>query len=620
MQKCPYCGSEDLITDPVRGSLVCGNPACGELLEESAMVTETTFLQSSNGAAAASGHRVMWGGVNFGAGVQTSSHELAVARGITKIGWIADRLQLSAPIQEAGRRMFQLAVQMNFNSGHPTRLVACACLYIVCRRNKSPHLLIDFADVLKEPVRKLGKIYTGLLKRLVGGDPQHQAALCDMVKVPMIDPSIYIERYARKLELHGMQSKVQNTAMRFIQLMNRDWISVGRRPNSICGAALYLASFHHGFRVPAKDIADMVRLHEQTLKNRLIELRETPLAIMSKEQFDKADFTVEASLEDERRALPPCMLRRRRMEARAALLDKEREEEEGSALAVADGSASPALKDAAASGEQRGQAKKLPPVPQMLPLPPIPEGTARSSGSASSDSHPGTASVTKDAASEQDPFLTPIKGKPSQDDAAVKAARYTKVDPSEENIEDIAGDILHALVPSQTSSGPLDSAMSEASGSIDALLSGKPSFNAAEDTGAAGSSEPASPKSLAATPSNAEGETLSDVDDDDLEAYLLDVDEQEHKSDIWHEVNKDYLEEWDIIEREKKRKRRQGQEDATSETGSRATSNSGTSSKRSRRMYPPASSCTQSAMMALSRKSKSSANRINLEALESLFS
>ena len=30
--------------------------------------------------------------------------------------------------------------------------------------------------------RTLGKIYTSLLKRLVGGDPSHQAAICDMVE------------------------------------------------------------------------------------------------------------------------------------------------------------------------------------------------------------------------------------------------------------------------------------------------------------------------------------------------------------------------------------------------------------------------------------------------------
>merc|ERR1740130_1222339 len=179
--------------------------------------------------------------------------------------------------------MFQLAVQMNFNHGRTTRYVACACLYIVCRRHKSPHLLIDFADVLQTPVKTLGKIYTGLLKRLVGGDPSHQAAICDMVEVPMIDPSVFIERFARRLDLGGMQGKVQNTAMRIIQFMHRDWICVGRRPNGLCGAALLIATFYHGLKHSAKDIADIVRMSEGTLRLRLWELQQTPLALLDRD-------------------------------------------------------------------------------------------------------------------------------------------------------------------------------------------------------------------------------------------------------------------------------------------------------------------------------------------------
>merc|ERR1719199_2112457 len=128
----------------------------------------------------------------------------------------------------------------------------------------------------------------------------------------MIDPSIFIERFARRLDLHGMQSKVQNTAMRIIQFMHRDWICVGRRPNGLCGAALLIASFYHGFQVPAKTIADVVRMQEGTLKIRLMEMRQTPLALMSREQFEQANPEKEALEDDEqRRTLPPCMLRNR---------------------------------------------------------------------------------------------------------------------------------------------------------------------------------------------------------------------------------------------------------------------------------------------------------------------
>lgn len=194
------------------------------------------------------------------------------------------------------------------------------------------------------------------------------------------------------------------------------------------------------------------------------------------------------------------------------------------------------------------------------------------------------------------------------------------MEPSQEGIEDIAKDIMHALLPTDKA-GPIDrmdlAALGETAGPIEALIKGKPGFSPEGEAASPGTPESAKASSSAAA--GRKEESLSDVDDEELELYLLDVEEQQHKSDIWHEVNKDYLEEWHVRGQEARRKKRQAQEDSTSETGSRATSGSG--SRRSRRhMYPPASSCTQSAMMALSRKGKVGPNRINIEALESLFS
>eukprot|EP00971_Amphidinium_carterae_P014870 293594-Amphidinium_carterae.1 len=51
----------------------------------------------------------------------------------------------------------------------------------------------------------------------------------------------------------GFLKKVQQTALRLIQFMHREWICVGRRPNGLCGAALLIATYYHGLRVSAKD-------------------------------------------------------------------------------------------------------------------------------------------------------------------------------------------------------------------------------------------------------------------------------------------------------------------------------------------------------------------------------
>ncbi|CAE8672380.1 unnamed protein product [Polarella glacialis] len=585
--KCPYCGCTDLINSAARGDTVCGNPACGELLAEQTMVTETSFVTTSSGGVAASGGRVVFhAGMSF-AGGAPSSQELAINRGITKIGFIADRLQLSAQIQEAGRRMYQLAVQMNFNAGRPTRYVASACLYVVCRRNRSPHMLIDFSDVLQTPVKTIGACYMRLMRRLVGGDPAYPPAMgTGAIEVPMVDPSIFIERFARKLSLGGMQRKVQNTAMRLIQYMHRDWICIGRRPNGLCGAALLIASYYHGLRCSAKDIADTVRISEGTLRNRLTEMKDTPLALMSREQFEKANpDAVPSALEDQGQlALPPCMIKRNRREIReqqaaehAALVDAEQTAALGDAPSTSF-SSSPgkraagdlALQDAspAASKRRAGRGKRT-------LLPEVEESSQQSATQAEESSQQSS------------------------------DARYTAREPSADDIEHIAKDIASYHGIEAVLEGRVDPVAEQR---VDKLVAGKPDFGEA--------------KEQAPKPEVADGpggvESLSDVEDEELEMYLLDSEETQHKSDIWHEVNKDYLEEWHIRGLESKR-RKQGQQEQADFEASCGQSDAG--SERSHRgKLPPASSCTASAMMALAKKGKMGRNRINLEALDSLFS
>jgi transcription factor IIIB subunit 2 len=65
-----------------------------------------------------------------------------------RVEWIGQRLGLRNHVIDEGKRMFQLAAQRNFTTGRKTSHVAAACMYIVCRRDKEPYLLLDFADAL----------------------------------------------------------------------------------------------------------------------------------------------------------------------------------------------------------------------------------------------------------------------------------------------------------------------------------------------------------------------------------------------------------------------------------------------------------------------------------------
>lgn len=558
MLQCPACGSYDAVVDESRGATVCGN--CGEILEQQRMIDDDIFQGQvkSAGPSLFSGRQVKWpiegAGNSSGFG---NSHEISISKGIQKITMIADRLQLNSRIQMAGTRMFRLAQQMGFNHGRPTKHIACACLYVSCRQNRSPHLLLDFSDVMQIPVKDICMVYVKLMRRLVGGCSQE-----GFIDVPMIDPSLFLERFARKLELGTSQHQVQTTANRLIQFMSRDWLCIGRRPYSLCGAALAVSAFYHGFRIPAQHISEVVRIGEGTIKTRLLEMRHTPLALMNREEFEQED--VKKITDGDQKALPPCMKRAGIFGRRAAALtDAEKE-------ALKDKARDPAIMDGQVSDEpSRGVA----------------------------NTH----------------AIVPIVGS--------REEKYTTKDPSPEVIEDIVQDIQSQLISDGVlAKTPQESAASQSSGlcpaaiaRIDQLMDKKPIF---ADCSA---SEPGDGQGTSIADVSASSvcgggdDTLSDVDDDDLDMYLLDEEERQSKSDIWHEVNKDYLEEWYIRGQEAKRKKERQESSQCGDTAS-------VSSKRSKRSSQSAGSCKESIMMALVKKGKVGQNRINMDALDALLS
>jgi transcription factor IIIB subunit 2 len=69
-----------------------------------------------------------------------------------------------------------------------------------------------------------------------------------------VDPSLFIHRFADRLDFKKRMHAVSNTALRLVASMKRDWMQTGRRPSGICGAALYIAAHIHGFRRKKIDV------------------------------------------------------------------------------------------------------------------------------------------------------------------------------------------------------------------------------------------------------------------------------------------------------------------------------------------------------------------------------
>ena len=92
-------------------------------------------------------------------------------------------------------------------------------------------------------------------------------------------------------------------AVRIVQRMNRDWMTPGRRPAGICGAALILAARMNNFRRTVREVVYVVKVQEQTIFHRLEEFKNTESSGLTVDEFRTIDL--------ERFADPPAYARQK---------------------------------------------------------------------------------------------------------------------------------------------------------------------------------------------------------------------------------------------------------------------------------------------------------------------
>ncbi|KAJ3085738.1 transcription factor TFIIIB subunit brf1 [Quaeritorhiza haematococci] len=264
--------------DEARGHTVC--MGCGQVLEENAIVSEVTFGEKSNGAAVADGFNIASDQARasnrsrFGTVRQSSleSRQQTLQNGYRRIQNLASSLRINQRHIDAAQRYFNLAVSNNFTKGRRSMHVVAACLYAVCRLEKTSHMLIDFSDVLQVNVYVLGATFLKLVQLL-------------HLNLPLVDPALYIARFAARLEFEHKTQTVISDALRLVQRMSRDWMHVGRRPAGICAAALFIAARMNGFRRTSQEIIHTVKICESTLRKRLQEFKETPSSELTVSDF-----------------------------------------------------------------------------------------------------------------------------------------------------------------------------------------------------------------------------------------------------------------------------------------------------------------------------------------------
>ncbi|KAM6954022.1 transcription factor IIIB 90 kDa subunit [Aplochiton taeniatus] len=283
---CKNCGCSDIDLDQARGNAVC--TSCGSVLEDNIIVSEVQFVEGSGGISSAVGQFVSADGPVkapvLGTGFHTSigkeSRAQTLQNGKRQIHHLGSQLQLNQHCLATAFNFFKMVVSKHLTRGRKMAHVIAACLYLVCRTEGTPHMLLDLSDLLQVNVYILGKTFLLLARELC-------------INAPAIDPCLYIPRFAHMLEFGEKTHEVSMTALRLLQRMKRDWMHTGRRPSGLCGAALLVAARMHEFRRTVKDVIGVVKVCQATLRKRLTEFEDTPTSQLTIDEFMRVDLEQE---------------------------------------------------------------------------------------------------------------------------------------------------------------------------------------------------------------------------------------------------------------------------------------------------------------------------------------
>ncbi|KAI5192678.1 transcription factor IIIB 90 kDa subunit [Nematocida minor] len=266
--KCGICKSSKIETDAARDISYC--TSCGLVIEESTIVSDVQFAQDTKGTSVLQGQYVSTGdSKKLVAGKFITTNHISTIKGIAKS--IGEALGIGDTQINSAMRWYNLSLQFNFTRGRKTQVLLAACLYITCREEETPHMLVDFAYILRVNVFKIGSVFLKLTRLL-------------NISVPLVDPSLFVPRFCSKLQLPGQV--IAKTSLRLIARMDRDWIVIGRKPAGICGAAILIASRIHGNERSVEEVAAAVKVCESTINKRLAEIKETATAALSISEFN----------------------------------------------------------------------------------------------------------------------------------------------------------------------------------------------------------------------------------------------------------------------------------------------------------------------------------------------
>ena len=286
MDKCPECGSSNLIHDYDTGETVCGD--CGLVLYEQMMDkgpewraftqeekasrsrvgVPTSYSVHDKGLSTAisqvdrdafgrklplSTRLQMWRLRKWQIRSRVhSSIDRNLAQAMAELDRLSDKVYIPPPIKEKAAVTYRKALDKGLVRGRSIAAIAAAALYAACRGSGTPRTLREIAEASLVDKKDVARCYRLLLRELE-------------VHMPIADPLTYVSKIAERT---GISGKTQGIAIQILREARKKRAAAGKDPMGLAAAALYIACLQNNEKKTQKDIAEAAGVTEVTVRNR----------------------------------------------------------------------------------------------------------------------------------------------------------------------------------------------------------------------------------------------------------------------------------------------------------------------------------------------------------------
>ncbi|MEM3697090.1 MAG: hypothetical protein QXQ94_06275 [Candidatus Bathyarchaeia archaeon] len=172
---------------------------------------------------------------------------------ITKIG---NKIDISNEILMAAASIYKKAVEKRLTKRRSIRALSAAIVYMACRQCGIPRTLKEVAYAAGLHSMEIMRSYRVLLRRLKF--PTHS-----------FDVSQFVHRLADQLSMHETTKEIVD---KIVESAESSRFSQGKNPIGLVAAACYIASILAGEAKTQREIAEIARITEATIRNQCKEL------------------------------------------------------------------------------------------------------------------------------------------------------------------------------------------------------------------------------------------------------------------------------------------------------------------------------------------------------------